>query len=343
MKTNNRFGRAGSAASILSLLPFFCLFFFAVPPQACADETTPVRIVYSSITASQSVAWVALDSGIYKKYGLDVDLIFVSSGSKAISTLLAGSVPILFTAGSPVVGADLGGADARVIAGLLNVFPYYVIGGRTVTQAQQLRGAKIGISRFGSSGHAATVYAMRKLGLEPGRDVTLLQVGGGRERFAAMESGAIQGTLLTPPEELIAKKAGFHVIADVSQLGIPFLHSAVVTRRRTIEARPELVGHFVAAVVDGLHFIKTHRDETLKLFAKYFRTRDMEALADAYDDYVRKAPRLPLTQPRAVETVLQIVGKERPEALKAKPEEFIDNSFVEKLRDSGFVDRLYGQ
>ena len=327
----------------LILLPCLLILLAGNVPKVFGAELEKVRVVYSSITASQCVTWIAEEAGIYKKYGLDVQLIYVSSGSRAISMLLSGDAPLLISAGTPAVSAALGGADVKIVAGLLNSFPYYVVGARGITRADQLRGKKIGISRFGSSGHAASVYAMRKLGLEPGKDVTLIQLGGGAERFAAMASGAIQGTLLTPPQELIAKKQGYNVIANVSELGIPFLHSSVVTRQRTIGSQREMVSKYLMAIVDGIHFMKTQRPETLKLFAKFFRTNDMEAVLDTYDDYVPKAPQIPYTQPQAVQTVLQIISEERPEAKKARPEQFIDNSFLEELSKSGFVTKLYAQ
>ena len=302
-----------------------------------------IRVVYSSITASQSVVWVAQETGIYRKHGLDVQLVFVSSGSRAISALIAGETPVLFSAGSPAVSASLGGAKIKIIMGLLNVFPYYVVGAKEFSRIEQLRGKKVAISRFGSSGHAAAVYVLRKFNLEPGRDVALIQVGGGAERLAAMQAGSVHATLLTSPQELLAKKRGFNIIADVSQLDIPFLHSSVIAREDAIKNSPDLLESFSKAVVEGIHFIKTKPKETLKIFQKFFATDDMEALQDAYDEYIRQIPRVPYAEPRAIQTVLQIVGESQPAALKARPEQFLDDSFLQKLERSGFVGGLYGR
>ncbi len=307
-----------------------------------AVEAKEIQIVYSSITASQSVAWVAREAGIYQKYGLNVQLVFISSGSKATSALVAGESPILFSAGSPAVSAALGGARVKIIMGLLNVFPYYLVASKDIHQVEQLRGKRVAISRFGSSGHAASVYALRKFNLEPGRDVALIQIGGGAERIAAMQSNAVQATLLTSPEELLAKKMGFRVLADLSQLGIPFLHSSVITRDDVIKKEPELLTNFTKAVLDGIRFLKTRRKETLKIFQKYFRTNDMEALQDSYEEYIRQIGKVPYADPKAVQTVLQTIGESQPSALKARPERFIDNSILQKIESSGFVGRLYG-
>jgi NitT/TauT family transport system substrate-binding protein len=165
----------------------FFLFYLIWPAPRLASAKD-VRIVYSSITASQSVAWVAQESSIYQKYGLNVQLVYISAGSRAMSALLAGETPILFSAGNPGVSAALGGAKVKTIMGLLNVFPYYLVAAKGITQIEQLKGKRIGISRFGSSGHAAAIYALRRFNLEPGRDVALLQIGGGAERLAAMQS-----------------------------------------------------------------------------------------------------------------------------------------------------------
>ncbi len=321
----------------------FCLFLVlclgASSPEVEAKE---IQIVYSSITASQSVAWVAQEAGIYRKYGLNVQLVFISSGSKATSALLAGETPILFSAGSPAISAALGGARVKIIMGLLNVFPYYLVASKGINQVEQLRGKRVAISRFGSSGHAASVYALRKFNLEPGRDVALIQVGGGAERIAAMQSNAVQATLLTSPEELLAKKMGFRVLADLSQLGIPFLHSSVITRDDVLKQQPDLVANFSKAVLDGISFLKTKPRETLRIFQKYFRTNDMEALRDSYEEYVRQIGKLPYADPKAVQTVLQTIGESQPLALKARPEQFIDNSVLQKIERSGFVEKLYG-
>lgn len=320
----------------------FILGLFALAPAARVAAAKEIRLVYSSITASQSVAWIAQETGIYRKHGLDLQLVFVSSGSRAMSALIAGETPLLFSAGSPAVSAALGGGKVKIVMGLLNVFPYYVVASKEITKAEQLRGKKLAISRFGSSGHAASVYALRKFNLEPGRDVALIQVGEGAERLAAMQGKAVQATLLTSPEELLAQKMGFHVIADLSQMDISFLHSALVTREEVIRQEPDFLMSFGRAVVEGIYFLKTRPKETLKIFQKYFRTDDMEALRDAYDEYIRQIQKIPYVEPRAIRTVLEIIGESQPQALKARPEQFIDHSVLQKIERSGFVEKLYG-
>lgn len=326
------------------MMPFACLFLIlSLRLLSAVAEAKEIRVVYSSITASQSVAWIAQETGIYRKHGLDAQLVYISSGSRAMNALIAGETPLLFSAGSPAVSAALGGAKVKIMIGLLNVFPYYVVASKEITQIEQLRGKKLAISRFGSSGHAASVYALRKFNLEPGRDVALIQVGGGAERLAAMQGKVVHATLLTSPQELLAQKMGFRVIADLSQMDIPFLHSSVVTREDVIRGEPDFLASFAKAVVEGIHFLKTRPKETLKIFQKYFRTDDMEALQDAYDEYIRQIQRIPYAEPRAIQTVLQIVGESQPAALKARPEQFLDDSFLQKIERSGFVGGLYGR
>lgn len=320
-------------------LGWLLAFSWLLPQLAQARE---IHIVYSSITASQSVAWVAQETGIYRKHGLDVQMVYISSGSRAMSALIAGETPLLFSAGSPAVSAALGGGKVKIVMGLLNVFPYYLVASKEITKVEQLRGKKLAISRFGSSGHAASVYALRKFNLEPGRDVALIQVGGGAERLAAMQGKAVQATLLTSPQQLLAQKMGFRVLADLSQMDIPFLHSSVVTREDVIRQEADFLASFARAVLEGIHFLKTKPQETLKIFQKYFRTNDMEALQDAYDEYIRQIQRLPYAEPKAIQTVLQIIGESQPAALKATPDQFVDHSVLQKIERSGFVEKLYG-
>ncbi len=326
----------------MRLIRFTIRLWFASLLVAHVAQAKDFPMIYSALTASESVAWVAHETGLFQKYGVNTQLVYVSSGSRAMSALLAGETPILFSAGSPAVSAALGGARVKIIMGLLNVFPYYLVAAKPFTQVEQLRGKKIGISRFGSSGHAAAVYALRRFNLEPGRDVALIQIGGGAERIAALQANAIQGTLLTSPQELLVKKMGANILADLAQLGIPFIHSAVVTRDEVIAQQPELLNSFARAVLEGLHFIKTKPRETVRIFQKYFRTDDMEALQDSYDEYTRQLQRVPYTETKAMQTVLQTLGESQPAALKAKPEQFIDHSILQKIERSGFLEKLYG-
>jgi NitT/TauT family transport system substrate-binding protein len=326
----------------IRLIRFSLSLFLAALLHGQVAEAKDIPMVWSALTASESVVWVAHETGLFQKHAINTQLVYVSAGSRAMNALLAGETPLLFSAGSPAVSAALGGARVKIIMGLLNVFPYYVVSAKTISQVEQLRGKRIGISRFGSSGHAAAVYALRRFNLEPGRDVALLQIGGGNERIAALQANAVQATLLTSPQELLAKKMGFNVIADLAQLGIPFVHSAVVTRDEVIAQQPELLNAFARAVAEGLHFIKTKPRETLRIFAKYFRTNDMEALQDSYDEYARELQRLPYVETKAMQTVLQTLGESQPAALKAKPEQFIDHSTLQKLERSGFMEKLYG-
>jgi ABC-type nitrate/sulfonate/bicarbonate transport system substrate-binding protein len=317
-----------------------CAVTWVLPPTSQAKD---VNVVYSSVTASESAAWIARETGLYQKHGLSAQLVYVSSGSRAMSALIAGETPLLFSAGSPAVAAALGGARVKIIMGLLNVFPYYLVAAKGIHQVDQLRGKRIAISRFGSSGHAAAVYALRRFNLEPGRDAALVQVGGGAERLAAMQANAVHATLLTSPQQLLAKKMGATVLADLAQLGIPFLHSAVVTREDVIAQQPELLDNFARAVLEALHYIKSKPRETQKIFQKYFRTDDLEALQDSYDEYARQLQKIPYVEPKALQTVLQTVGESQPAALKAKPEQFIDHSVLQRIERSGFVEKLYGR
>lgn len=326
----------------MRLIRFSVCLWLASLLVAHVAQAKDIPMIYSAVTASESVLWVAHETGLFQKHGLNTQIVYVSSGSRAMSALIAGETPILFSAGSPAVSAALGGARVKIIMSLLNVFPYYLVAGKGITQVEQLRGKKIAISRFGSSGHAAAVYALRRFNLEPGRDVALLQIGGGSERIAALQANAVQGTLLTSPQELLVKKMGANVLADLAQLGIPFVHSAVVTRDEVIAQQPELLDNFGRAVIEGLHFIKTKPRETLKIFQKYFRTNDMEALQDSYDEYARQLQRVPYVDTKALQTVLQTLGESQPAALKAKPEQFIDHSTLQKIERSGFLEKLYG-
>jgi NitT/TauT family transport system substrate-binding protein len=301
-----------------------------------------VNVAYSSISGNNAPLFVTHERGFFKKYGLDVQVILIESGSTTVQSLLSGEINFAHMAGAAVMQSNLRGADAVMIAGVVNTLIFQLYTEKGINRPDQLKGKAVGVTRFGSSTDFAMRYALERYGLEPGKDVTILQLGNVPAILSALEAGKLQGAMLSPPTTLRAKKAGFPVLADLQMLGLEYQHTGIATTRALIKSKPELVRDFMRAYVEGIHYAKTHRKETLDILAKYLRTDDREVLEETYDNIVLTlVPEKPYPTLKGIQIMLRELGVKDAAARTAKPEQFVDLTFVKDLDGSGFVDRLY--
>jgi NitT/TauT family transport system substrate-binding protein len=321
---------------------------FFRPGVSIAAETSVVQplkrvaIAYSGISASQSPAWIAYEQGFFKKYGLDVQLIFIEAGSRTVQTLVSGDVVAAQVAGTSVMQSNLQGSGVVMIAGFLNTMDYKFIVARDITRPDQLKGKTVAVSRIGSSSDFATRYALEKYGLIPDKDVTILQIGSQPARFSAMEAGQIHGVMIAIPLTAKAKKMGFNTLADLQMLGLEYQHTGLAVTRSLIKTEPELVRNILRGFVEGIHYMKRNRKESTALLAKYLKTDDAEALEEAYESVIQALiPEKPYPTLKGIDTILRELGVKDPNARSAKPEQFVDLTFIKELDSSGFVDRLY--
>jgi len=240
----------GKLHAVQSLLLYFLGSLSALVPCAAKAADKPlekVGIVYSAISGSQIPTWVAYEQGLFRKYGLDAQLTFVEGGTTAVQALLSGDVAAASMAGASVVQSNLQGSGVVMIAGFLNTFDYKLIVAKDITNPEQLRGKAVAVSRFGSSSDFATRYALEKYGLVPGKDVTILQIGSQPERFAALETGKIQGVMVAIPLTAKAKKLGFNTLADLQMLGLEYQHTGLAVSQALIKSKPEVVRNMTEA------------------------------------------------------------------------------------------------
>ena len=301
-----------------------------------------LKVGYSAITANQAPLWVTKEAGLFEKNGLEVTLIFIEGGSKATQALLAGDVPIVQVGGSSVVQSRLAGADAVMIAGAFNTLNFKVVTAPEITDPKQLKGKKLGTSRFGSSNDFAARFMLEHFGLVPDKDVPILQIGAEPARFAALKAGSIQATLVEVPTTLTAKKLGFNIIADLGELGLEYQHTGIATTQGFIQKRPETVRRFIKAYVEGIHYYKTRKAESMAVIAKYLKTSDTEAVEEAYNEIgLKRTPRKPYPTLKGIQLILNEIGEKNPKAKALTPEAVADIRFIKELDDSGAIDRLY--
>ena len=306
------------------------------------QPTEKIRIAYSSISGNMAPLWVTHERGFFRRYGLDVELVLVEGGSRAAQTLVSGDAALAQMAGAGVIQSNLKGADVVMIAGILNTMNYEFIVDKNIQRPDQLKGKAVAVSRVGSSSDFATRFALDRYGLVPGKDVSILEIGTQPDRFAALEAGRIQGVMLEIPLTHKAKKMGFRVLANLKMLGLEYQHTGIATTRGLIKSQPDLVRKVMKAYVEGIHYYKTHRKESLAVLAKYLKTNDAEALKEIYEDIgLVLVPEKPYPTLKGIDVILQELGANEPKARTTRPEQFVDLTFVKELDSSGFMDRLY--
>ena len=301
-----------------------------------------LNVAYSSISGNQAALWVTQEKGFFRKYGMEVQAVLIESGTTTAQALVAGDISFANVAGPAVIQSSLRGADLVIIAGVLNTLVFQIYTDKNISRPDQLKGKSLSVTRFGSATDFAFRYALEKYGLDPNKDVAILQLGNHPAQLAALEAGRVQGAMLSMPTSLRAKKAGFPMLADLQMLGLEYQHTSIAPSRALLKSKPELARDFLRAYIEGIHYAKTHRKETIEVLAKYLRVDDKEVLDETYETLVTTLmPEKPYPTIKGVQTILREFGTKDPAARSARPEQFVDASFIKELDSSGFIDRLY--
>lgn len=311
----------------------------------CASAEAQLRklnVAYTATSPYQAVLIIAKEAGIFKKHGLAPTLVLTPGGSLGFQAMMGGDVAMVMADGSAAVSSNLAGADVVIIASFLNTFPYSLISIPEVKKVDQLVGGKVAISRFGSATDVSVRMSLAKVGLNPDKDVTILQIGTQTTRFAALQSKQVQATIITPPFTLTARKQGYNTLIDMAQLNIPFELTAFLTRKSFIKAQRETVAEMVTALSEAVHFYKREKEPSIKILSKYLQVTDREALEETYREIaVKTLPEKPYATMPGIQVIIDELAQRNPKAKSAKPEDFVDMSFVKKLDDEGFFERLY--
>ena len=323
-------------------LPLLLILFLSclAAERAHALEKFNTSFISASPSAS-SVVWMAKDAGLFEKYGFDATPIFISGSIRGIQAILAGDIPIGEGGGPGLVSARLAGGEVVAVAGNINVLPYYLVAHPSIKKPEDLR-AKIGGNHIaGTTAEFALRMGLKKLGIDPLKDVQLRVIGGTIERMAALQKGLVQFTVVTQPGKAIAEKAGFPTVVDMIALGIPFPQNGIYTTTKMIRERPDTVRRYVKAYVEAIHFFKTHKEDALKIMRKYSRVDDRQVLEDSWEWHAKYFPNAPYPPVDGYQLILQDVATSDARAAKATVKDFVDLRFVKELEDSGFIKNLY--
>ncbi len=319
-------------------LKYLALGIFLVVSVSAAHAQT-LKLSYSSDSPGALPVWIGKESGLYAKNGLDVQLIRVT-GNVAVMAVVANEVSIAFMGGTAAITSNLAGSDAVMVAAGEIATDYSLVTATKIKSAEQLKGSVIGIASVVGSATTATVYGLQKLGLSR-NDVTLLVVGGTPERLAALRTGRIQATLLSPPTSFAAERDGYNLLADVN---MPLPYNSVVSTRKFARQNPDIMRRFIKAHLEAVHLLKTDREAGIRTLAKYLRqTRDRQLLEKSYDISTAEniLPRKQYPTSAGIKTVLDSLVKVYPRAATAKPEEFTELQYLKEFDESGFIDALY--
>jgi NitT/TauT family transport system substrate-binding protein len=292
-----------------------------------------LRVAYAAASAGQAPVWIAQEQGLFRQYGLDTDLVFLSS-IRTDQGVMTGDTPIGF--GTNVLAMRLSGADLVAIAGVLNYMPYTVVVSPGITSPLDLRGKTAVVTQPGASNTVATLIMLRRWGLEPNRDVSIQHTPGVTEQLALLTERMADVALLTPPGSSKAVEAGLIALMNTAPERIPFLLTAIGTTETYAREHPEEVRRFLRAYVTAVGIARKNPELTKALIGKYTQTDDPVALDEAYrtyrDEWAQPDFRV---QPAAVASSLSVLDS--PGADTAKPEDFVDNRFIDELHQSGFI------
>ena len=309
-------------------------------PPVSAQER--LKLDYSSVDTSNAVWYIAQEAGLFKKHGLDTQLIYIPSTTTAVASIIAGDVSVGNAAGSGVASADVGGANLVMVACFLNTLPYELVVQESIKTAADLKGKSIGISRVGSASDVAARVLIKGLGLEPVKDVPILQVGGAPERAGAFKSGRIAGFPSPPGVIQLAQGMPHRILITTAdfQKRFEFPYICATTTKPYLSAHRETVKRVLMALIESTAFFKTHKEESKKIVAKYSHQSNPAYLESSYDIVAKLYDRVPLVTREGTEVQIKEALVRKPGAT-LRVEDIVDDSLVREIDKSGFIDKLY--
>ena len=328
----------------LLLAAFVLLFLWAKTPSALAGQAkTLVKVVigYGSTDGGVAVLGFAKETKLFEKHGLDVLLVGMGTGSVSLRALIAKDLQISSLSGSGLVQAALQGADTVLIAALINGFVFKVFSAPEISSPAQLKGKKLGVSRYGATSDFAVRLALKKWGLNPERDVNILQIGTSQDTVRAMQTKMLDAGVTTGTSSLIARKAGFRELGDLADLGLDYPTSAIGTTKSYLQKNEATVKGFMLAYIEAIHDFKRNKEVALAVLKKYTRNDDREVLEHNYDDIASRYLAMPMPTLEGIRTILTELSSTTPAAKNADPEQFVSYKIAREIEASGFVKRLY--
>ena len=308
-------------------------------PRYAAEKIEKLRAAYPAVAPGSTPSWVTAEKRIWQKYGLEVEPILVSGGARAVPALVGQSVQFLFGSDTGVTTAQLQGIPVVRLGVTMNTLGSSLLTQPNVQSVQDLKGKVLGISRGRDASYIRLAKLLRDNGLNPNEDVKFLSIGGGEGgRLSALKAGVIHGTMLFPPLDLIGRNEGLKVL---QKFDVPTPGGGINTTVALLKQNRPLVINFLKGYIEGIHYMNRNKDDSLKIFQRYFQNSDMTAMGYLYDETTRRLEKELRASPESIRFHLDMAALDDPRAAKFSEKDFWDASVVEEIRRSGFIDQLY--
>jgi len=316
----------------------FGLILTAASLAAAQDR---LRLAWAGFSPTNSPVWVIEDRKLLQKQGVTPEIISINASPTVLQALLANEIEAASISVTTLTSSRLAGADTVMILGVVPTFVDHIVSLSNITAVEQLKGKTAGVNRLGSTSDLGLRLALKKLGIDPEKDVKIIPTGGTAERFAALSKGITQFTIIPEPFLTQAEKLGFRNLFNISDLKIPFWWNGILSRESIIKTQRPLLSKLVRAMVEAIHIIKSDKEYAKTIFKKNLGINDPEGLERAYKDYSNAFPEFPYPNPEGVKTMLDDLAPKNPKAASADPKTYVDMSFVAELDKSGFIKQLY--
>jgi NitT/TauT family transport system substrate-binding protein len=314
------------------------IFFLLLAQIGAAQTREKIRVALGSISVNTSVIPIGHQFGIFTKYGVDLEPIYMGGGMNSLAAVTSNSVQFLSAGSTATISARLGGMDITMLTVQSSKLEYSIMTSPDIKTPQDLKGKIVTGTRPGASADSALRLILRKWGLEPGKDVIFISVGESQQgRMNALQRGSVVATALTPPFSGIAKQLGFRELIDLRKSDIEYAGSSIAGMAGYIKSHSLLVENFLKGYIESLHFFRTQKEKTVAGIMKFMKMNDRARAEEGYDYYVELMPVMPYASVAGVKTVLQFLAAGQPKAATANPEEFYDHSYLKKIEDSGFT------
>ena len=314
------------------------LFVLTAAHRSDAQQREKVRVALGSISVNTSVIPIGHQFGVFAKYGVDLEPIYMGGGMNSLAAVTSNSVQFLSAGSTATISARLGGMDITMLTVQSSTLEYSIMASPDIKTPQDLKGKIVTGTRPGASADSALRLILRKWGLEPGKDVIFISVGESQQgRMNALQRGSVAATALTPPFSGMAKQLGFRELIDLRKSDIEYAGSSIAGMAGYIKSHSLLVENFLKGYIESLHFFRTQKEKAIAGIMKFMKMNDRARAEEGYDYYVELMPVMPYASVAGVKTVLQFLAAGQPKAATANPEDFYDHSYLKKIEESGFA------
>jgi len=321
---------------LLNILLAYCLI-------GRVEAQEKLRVGLGSISLQSGLVHIAKDRGLFAKYGLVVESVYIPGGTTNVQVLVSGSLDLSQLSGAPGVAANLEGADLVYVLGLLDKLNYQLATRPEIKSVEQLKGKKFGVSRFGSSADFGMRALLKRLGVDPVKEATILQIGDEPARIAAVTSGNIDGTVVNAPFGMEAERLKLNVIADSVKMNIPFFNTGILGSKRYLDKQEAKLINFLRAYLEAIKVLKTEKEYSVKALAQFTRVQNLKAIAEGYDYFVNQLQNVPYPSVEAMQAVVAQIAETNARARGVDAKNYVNDRYLKRLEDEGFVKKIWGK